>query len=122
MLVIEDEVLICMVIAQYLRDCGYKVIETADADEAVLVLQAPAIHVDVVIGDIDMPGTLDGSSLAKWVREHCPGIGVILAGTAPRATSAATELCEAGPLPKPYHPDTVASRIKRLLAARDRSK
>ena len=36
-LVVEDEVLLRLSIAAYLRDCGYKVIEAADADEAVLV-------------------------------------------------------------------------------------
>jgi CheY-like chemotaxis protein len=38
-LVVEDEVLIRMVISTYLRDCGYRVIEAANADEAILVLQ-----------------------------------------------------------------------------------
>ena len=37
-LVVEDDVLIRMPIAQYLRDCGYRVIEAACADEAMAVL------------------------------------------------------------------------------------
>jgi hypothetical protein len=36
-LVVEDEILIRMPISQYLRDCGYKVIEAASADEAMMV-------------------------------------------------------------------------------------
>ena len=36
-LVVEDDVLVRMPIAQYLRDCGYKVIEAANADEATTV-------------------------------------------------------------------------------------
>ena len=38
-LVVEDEVLIRLVIAEYLRDCGYRVIEAVHADEALLVLR-----------------------------------------------------------------------------------
>jgi CheY-like chemotaxis protein len=37
-LVVEDDVLIRMPISQYLRDCGYRVIEAANADEAMAVL------------------------------------------------------------------------------------
>jgi CheY-like chemotaxis protein len=101
-LVVEDEVLIRMPIAQYLRDCGYKVIEAANADEAITVLSHKETVVDVVFTDIDMPGALDGFGLAKWVREHRHGVDVILAGTLPRTVKQAEELCEEGPLPKPY--------------------
>jgi CheY-like chemotaxis protein len=37
-LVVKDDVLIRIPIAQYLRDCGYRVIEAACADEAMAVL------------------------------------------------------------------------------------
>ena len=37
-LFVEDEVLVRMPIAQYLRDCGYRVIEAANAEEAMTVL------------------------------------------------------------------------------------
>ena len=108
-----------MPIAQYLRDCGYKVIEAADADEAMAVLLHRETVVDVVFSDIEMPGSLDGFGLAKWTREHRPGLEVILAGTVPRAVERAKELCEAGFVPKPYEAQIVHNHIRRLLAARN---
>src|SRR5215471_15662736 len=39
----------------------------------------------VVFSDIDMPGAVDGFELAKWIREHRPGLDVLLAGTVPPA-------------------------------------
>jgi DNA-binding NtrC family response regulator len=117
-LVVEDEVLVRMPIAQYLRDCGYQVIEAANADEAITVLSHKETVVDVVFTDIDMPGALDGFGLAKWVREHRHGVDVILAGTLPRTVKQAEELCEEGPLPKPYEAQTVHNHIRRLLATR----
>jgi len=48
-----------MVISEYLRDCGYKVMEAANAEEALIVLQNPDITVDVVFSDIENAG-LDG--------------------------------------------------------------
>jgi len=117
-LLVEDEVLVRMPIAQYLRDCGYKVIEAVNADEAITVLLHKETVVDIVFSDIEMPGAVDGFGLAKWIREHRPGLNVLLAGTVPRAVENAKELCEQGPVPKPYEAQIVHNHIKRLLAAR----
>lgn len=117
-LVVEDDVLIRMPIAQYLRDCGYRVIEAVNADEAMIVLLHRDTVVDIVFSDIEMPGTIDGFGLAKWIREHRPGTEIVLAGTVPRSVDAAKELCEAGPLPKPYEAQAVHDHIRRLLAVR----
>jgi DNA-binding NtrC family response regulator len=117
-LVVEDDILVRMPIAQYLRDCGYKVIEAVNADEAMTVLLHQETVVDVVFSDIEMPGTVDGFGLAKWIREHRPGVNVLLAGTVPRAVEEAKELCEQGPVPKPYEAQAVHDHIRRLLAVR----
>ena len=82
-----------MPIAQYLRDCGYKVIEAVSADEAMAVLLHRETVVDVVFSDIEMPGSIDGFGLAKWIRGHRPGLDVVLAGTIPRTVESAKELC-----------------------------
>lgn len=118
-LVVEDEVLIRLVIAQYLRDCGYRVIEAAHADEALLVLRKSEIEVDVVFTDVEMPGSMDGFELSQWVRSNRPGMDVILAGSVGRAVQAASSLCDEGShVPKPYDAQGVHDRIRRLLASR----
>src|SRR5882672_9369691 len=102
-LIVEDEVLIRMVISQYLRHCGYKVIEAASADEAILVLQNSELTIDIVFTDIEMPGSMDGFGLSQWVRKNRQDLDVILVGNVVRAANAAAELCESGPtLSKPY--------------------
>jgi DNA-binding NtrC family response regulator len=118
-LVVEDEVLIRLVIAEYLRECGYRVIEAAHADEALLVLRRSEIAIDVVFTDVEMPGSMDGFALAQWVRNNRPGMDVILAGSVGRAVQAASELCDAqSNVPKPYDPQNIHDRIRRLLATR----
>jgi DNA-binding NtrC family response regulator len=122
-LVVEDEVLIRLVIAQYLRDCGYRVIEAANADEALLVLRLSELAIDVVFTDVEMPGSMDGFALSQWVRANRPGMDVILAGSVGRAVQAASDLCDEGNnVPKPYDPQVVHDRIRRLLASRRKSK
>jgi CheY-like chemotaxis protein len=115
-LVVEDEVLVRLVIAEYLRECGYRVHEAADAGEAVAILTSPVASIDVVFSDVVMPGDMDGFALARWVRTNRPDIKVILASSIERSAEVAGMLCEAGPLvAKPYEPKHVIDRIRQLL-------
>jgi len=116
-LVVADEVLIRLVIADYLRECGYRVHEAANADEAVAVLESPDVTVDVVFSDVIMPGSMDGFGLARWIRANRPKVEVVLTSGIDRSAEIAGALCEAGPLlEKPYEPQRVVDRIKQLLA------
>lgn len=122
-LLVEDEVIARVMLAEYLRDCGYKVIEAADTDEALVVLQHAEIEVDVVLCGISKTGSAGGFALSQFIRSTRPWTHVVLAGNHARAVDAAGELCEAGPtLSKPYEPQVVLDRIKRLLAARPKRK
>src|SRR4029453_7528917 len=97
----EDEVLVRMTIADYLRGCGYQVIEASNADEGVSVLKTET-SVGVLFTDVQMPGSMDGFGLAQWVRRERPGIRIIVTSGVMRAEDA-KNLCENGPLvPKPY--------------------
>jgi CheY-like chemotaxis protein len=117
-LVVEDEILIRMVISDYLRGCGYRMIEATNADEAMVILQHAEIEVDVLFSVVDMPGSMNGFQLSKWLRANRPGVDVILTGSVPRAADAAAELCDSGPLPKPYQPQIAVDRVKQLMALR----
>ena len=67
-LLVEDEVLVRMVIAEELRDAGYTVIEANSADEALDLLRHGEVDVQVIFSDVRMPGTIDGAMLARIVR------------------------------------------------------
>lgn len=115
-LVVEDEILVRMVIADYLRDCGYRVIEAGNAQEALTVLQSSE-QIDIVFSDVQMPGEMDGFGLARWIRQNQPRVRVLLTSGNAKAAATAHDLCEEGPVEsKPYQPQTVLDRIKRLLA------
>ena len=116
-LVVEDEVLIRLVIADYLRECGYRVHEAASADEAIVVLESRDVSVDIVFSDVIMPGRMDGFGLARWVRANRPQIDIVLTSGIDRSAEVAGMLCRGGPLlEKPYEPQKVVDRIKQLLA------
>jgi CheY-like chemotaxis protein len=120
-LVVDAEVLVRMTIAGYLRDCGYRVVEAASADEALTVLRQTELPLEAVLADVALPGPMDGFALAQWIRDHREGLNILLAGTPARAAERAAELCEQGPdLARPYEPQVVVDRIRRLLADRDK--
>jgi len=95
-LVVENDVLVRMVISDYLRRCAYKVIEAADSNEALEILQHSELTIDVVLSGVELPGSMDGFGLAHWIRQHRQGLEVILVGTSSRAAQAAADLCERG--------------------------
>ena len=116
-LVVVDEVLVRMALADYLRECGYNVVETSDAQEAIEVMTSD-VAVDVAFSDIVMPGPLDGFGLAQWIRRERPDIKVVLSSGVARSAKAAGELCEHGPtLAKPYEHADLERRIRALLAS-----
>jgi response regulator RpfG family c-di-GMP phosphodiesterase len=122
-LVLDGDVLVRMPIVQLLRECGYRVIEAATTDEAVAILQKTNIPVDVVLSEIDIPGSMNGFGFAQWARSVHPELQILLAGTPGRTVRNAAELCEAGPLlMKPYERKVVLDRIRRLLVARARQR
>jgi DNA-binding NtrC family response regulator len=75
-LLVEDELLIRLIVAEELRDAGHHVIEACDADDAVIILQAT--KPDLIISDVRMPGSMDGLGLLAHVREVLPGLPVII--------------------------------------------
>jgi CheY-like chemotaxis protein len=76
-LVVEDEVLIRLEVSEYLRGQGFRVLETANADEAKELLSSGE-RIEVLFSDVSMPGSIDGLELAYWVRENQPWVEVIL--------------------------------------------
>ena len=115
-LVVEDDVLVRTVVAAYLRDCGFDVVEAGSADEAIRVIEA-GLRIDIVFSDVNMPGRLDGFGLAQWVRRERPGLKVILTSGAARKAREAGDLCEHGPfLAKTYDHAELERQIRALLA------
>lgn len=114
-LVVEDEVLVRMPLAEYLRECGYRVLEAASVVEAKAVLEADT-PVDLVFSDVNLVGSENGFALASWVRQHHPITKVLLTSGVANASEKAGELCAHGPvLPKPYSYAVVLQRIEALL-------
>ena len=119
-LVVEDEALLRSITGEYLRLSGYVVIEATDAAEAVAMINRGE-QPNVVFSDVSLPGTVDGLSLARWLRHRRPNLRVMLtSGYGEAVRQAAIELVGSECfVPKPYHQEKLAHRIDALLS-RDR--
>jgi DNA-binding response OmpR family regulator len=120
-LIVEADLLIRSPLAEYLRECGYRVLEASDAAEARQLLKDGSNPVNIVLADADASPE-SGFALAVWIRSNCPGVRVALAGSVAAAVEKGADLCHDGPaLSKPYHHQFVRDHIRRLLATRDRN-
>jgi DNA-binding NtrC family response regulator len=111
-LLVEDELLIRLVIAEELREAGHYVIEACDADEAMAILKAT--EPDLIISDVRMPGTMDGMGLLRLVKRWFPTLPVII--TSGHLNPAhAVEQGASLFVSKPYTFDSVLDAANRLL-------
>ncbi|RUW89862.1 response regulator [Mesorhizobium sp. M7A.F.Ca.US.011.01.1.1] len=74
-LVVEDEIIIRMDTAEQLREMGFEVVEASHAAEALQVFQSH-IPVSLLFTDVQMPGAMNGLSLANWTLQNRPGVVV----------------------------------------------
>lgn len=73
-LVVEDEPTLRMLAIEMLWDAGFEVLEAANADAALRLLEERAPEVAALFTDINMPGSMDGLTLTKVVYERWPHI------------------------------------------------
>jgi two-component system, response regulator PdtaR len=98
-----------------IRDAGYDVVEAANADQAIVILES-RFDITVVFTDIEMPGSMDGLKLAAAIRGRWPPIKIIATSGDARVTL--DDLPKGGRfLAKPYTSSEIAGAISNLIAA-----
>ena len=112
-LFVEDEALVRMDMAEFLRECGFRVHEAADANEALEVLRAK-FAVDLVFTDINFPNGMNGVELAEWTLRNCRGVKVLVT-TGVTPTTDLPQTLEPL-LAKPYTGGELLARVKQALA------
>lgn len=76
-LMVEDEVLIRMDIADVITNAGFEVVEAPNAEAALNIFTARP-DIKVLLTDVHMPGQMDGMELARTVRQRVPKMGIIV--------------------------------------------
>jgi CheY-like chemotaxis protein len=112
-LVVEDETIVRLMAASAAEEEGFEVIEAANADEAVRILESRN-DVRVVFTDIDMPGSMDGVKLAACIRNRWPPVEIIL--TSGHYGPNDVDIPERSLFfRKPYDPHAVTQAMRRMM-------
>jgi DNA-binding NtrC family response regulator len=111
--VVEDEFLVRDLAVSELEENGYRVVEFETADAALPYLRLHGGETLAVVTDVQMPGTLNGLQLADIVSRIWPTIPVLITSGGPLVDPGRLPQC-AKFLPKPWHPDEIVDRIRRL--------
>lgn len=112
-LVVDDEPLIRLGLVSLVGDWGYEAIEAVDAADAIIHLERNDIA--FVITDVDMPGSMDGIALARYVASRWPPIRLIVVSG--KVTLKETDLpVGARFIPKPYREDVLLAAVRELQA------
>lgn len=114
-LVVEDSILIRMGAVDLVLSAGYEALEARDADEAIRILESRS-DIDLVFTDVQMPGTMDGIKLARYIRDRWPPVKLIVAsGTAILEESSLPEGSRF--FPKPYNDHAIADAMAIMLSS-----
>lgn len=113
-LVVEDEELIRLFVADALQDSGHTVLEAGTVAEAKRLLIENSV--DLVFSDINMPGSETGFALEKWVRRQYKRTKVLLTSGFPQNPCDTSSLLEPM-LQKPYTTSVLLQRINSIFDA-----
>lgn len=117
-LVVDDEPGIRQIIARILVDEGYFVHQAGDGLEALELINAGDVAMDVVVSDIVMP-RLNGVELVQELSRSHPGLPIILIsgfGTEELTRRGIAAPCAV--LPKPFPPERLIAEVRRCIAER----
>lgn len=117
-LIIDDEEYVRKTVGLALKQGGYEVLEAADGEEAIAVIQsyATGFSVHVIICDVEMP-KVNGNDLIAFIRTTLPSVPVIVLTGHPDVQGA-TSLFKQGVvdyLIKPSQAQTLLEAVRRAI-------
>ncbi len=118
-LLADEDVIVRLAIAEFLRGCGLQVIEAATSAEAKTILQTGQ-RIDVVFSDAQLAGPESGFALAQWVRRNRPKVEIVLQVSVTAKASAAFALCCPPDGGKAFDSHALTAKIEAMQAARRR--
>jgi len=109
-LVVEDDELVRIDSCDLLERAGLRVLEAANADEAMALLETHP-EVRVLVTDVKMPGWMSGIDLARQAAKKWPDMCIMV--TSAYYTSDEGELPDNMTIfPKPFSPDALVKEVK----------
>jgi hypothetical protein len=110
---VKDEPWVRMMAADELEEAGFQILEAANADVALKVLEIPPDEVEVLFTGVDMPGLIDEMAWAGQVHQCWPHVRLISSGYARLHPN---EIWDRGHfIPKPYIGSTLVRHTHDMM-------
>jgi DNA-binding NtrC family response regulator len=114
-LLVDDEFLIRLSLAEALTEAGWHVTEAGSADQARPMLDGPD-GFDALVTDVQMPGAIDGIALAEDFRQRHPNAPVMFMTGCPECMEAHGALDAAEHLlVKPFASEEMVQALRQAL-------
>lgn len=114
-LIVDDEKELRELLASYLKELGYIILQAENGDAALSVLKN-TLNVDLLLSDIAMPGSYNGLELADEVQRLYPKTKILLSSG--HINQAASEQSKYQILTKPYNLPGLAIELQKILEAK----
>jgi CheY-like chemotaxis protein len=113
-LLVEDDDEVATLVTEMLQELGYSVTRAASAESALGAL-ANERHVDLVLSDIMMPGTMNGLGLVRELKARRPGLPVLLTSGYAGAVIDSAQDENIGVLRKPYDINELDTALREAV-------
>ncbi|QIH08354.1 MULTISPECIES: response regulator [Pseudomonas] len=116
-LIVEDEPVILMLLADYLSGLGYRVLQAENGEQAFEIL-ASKPNLDLMITDYRLPGGITGVMIAEPAVKLRPDLKVIfISGYPNEILECNSPITRKAPiLAKPFDLNSLHQQIQQLLA------
>jgi CheY-like chemotaxis protein len=112
-LLVEDQFLIRLLMAESLADDGFCVVEADDGDQAISLI-ATLANCDLLITDIQMPGRSDGNAVARAAKAKFSGLPTVYMTGNPASISHRVEPQDVV-MKKPFSPEELMLVVTRMV-------
>jgi CheY-like chemotaxis protein len=117
-LIVEDDVLVRKYVVTQVQSLGYRTLVAGNASEALAIIDAGE-HIDLLLTDVMMPGSINGRQLAIETLNRRPSLKVLYTTGYSESAMVRDGYLDAGVLvlAKPYRKVDLAKMIRIALAA-----
>ncbi|MBX7276785.1 response regulator [Pseudomonas sp. ERGC3:05] len=114
LLVVEDDAIVRMLIVDVLEELEFTVVEAADGEAALVIVENTDQVIDLMMTDVGLPD-MNGKDLAQKVRELRPALPILFASGYADSIDVPPGMQVIG---KPFSIDQLRDKVKSMLADR----